>query len=140
MTFNFNAKERRVIGKVGGTSGRLDNLNCVHRFRIHPPNTPGAGMNGRFLARSVSNGAIRAMISNMRHSAASIPIQEKAGPTVMMHWLSFTGGWNSDFEHAHKCVFEDNFVAFGRGLHCVVTIRELGFVLSVKTKMTGEER
>jgi hypothetical protein len=140
MTFNFNPKKRRTIGKIGGTSGPLDNLNGVHRFRIHPLNAPCAGMNWRFLARSVTNGAIRAMISNVRHSAAPIPIQEKTGPPVVMHWFGLTGGRDSNFEHAHECVFEDNFVAIGRGLHCVVTIRELGFVLSVKVKMTGKQR
>lgn len=97
-------------------------------------------MNWRFLARSVTNGAIRAMISDVRRSAAPIPIQEKAGPTVMMHWLSLAGERDSDFEHAHEFVFEDNFVTIRRGLYCVVTIRELGFVLSVKVKMTGEQR
>jgi len=96
-------------------------------------------MNWHLLARSVTNSAIRAVISNMRHSSAPIPIQKKAGPTVVMHRLSPTRGWNSDFEHTHECVFEDNFVAIGRGLHRVVTIRELGFVLSVKVKMTSKQ-
>lgn len=139
MTFNFNAKKRRAVGKIGCSFGRLDNLNGVHRFRIHPLNAPSAGMNWRFLARSVTNGAIRAMIANMRRSAAPIPIQEKTGPSVMMHWLSLAGRRNSDFEHAHECVFEDNFVAIGRSLHSVVTIRELGFVLSVEVEMTSEQ-
>ena len=57
----------------------------------------------------------------------------------MMHWLSFARGWDSDFEDAHEFVFEDNFVTIRRRLHCVVTIRELGFVLSAKVKMTGEQ-
>jgi len=78
------------------------------------------------------------MISNMRRSSSAIPIQEKAGPTVMMHWLSLTGGRNSDFEHAHECVFENDSVAIGRDLHSVVAIGELGFILPVEVEMTGK--
>ena len=76
----------------------------------------------------------------MRRSAALIPMQEKAGPTVMMHGLGVARKRDDDFEHAHECVFEDDFVAIGRGLHSVVAIGELGFVLSVKIKMTSEQR
>jgi len=58
---------------------------------------------------------------------------------MMMHWLGLTRSRNGDFEHAHECVLENNFVAIWRGLHRVVTVGELGFVLSVKVKMTGEQ-
>jgi hypothetical protein len=57
-----------------------------------------------------------------------------------MHWLSLTGGRNSDFKHAHECIFEDKLMAIGCGLHGVVSIGEVGFVLSVKIKMTSEQR
>src|SRR5579859_8140137 len=96
-------------------------------------------MNWRFLARTVANGAVRTMISNMGHTAAPIPIQEETGPAMMVHRLSLTRSRNSDFEYAHECVLEHDFVAIWRGLHRVVTIGELGFVLSVKVKMTREQ-
>ena len=140
MTLNFNAKKRRGFRTTGGAFRNIDHLNGVQGFGIHPMDTPSARMNWHLLARSITNGAIRAMISNVRCSSAGIPIQEKAGPTMMMHRLSLTGGRHSDFEHAHEGVFEYDSVAIRRGLHSVVAIGELGFVLSVEVETTGEQR
>src|SRR5664279_4226221 len=44
-------------------------------------------------------------------------------------------GQNTDFEHAYECVFEDQLVTFGRGLHCVVAVRKIRLVFSVNIKI-----
>jgi hypothetical protein len=58
---------------------------------------------------------------------------------MVMHWLSLARNRNSDFEHAHEWVLENNFVAIWRCLHRVEPSGELRFVLCVKIKMTAEQ-
>jgi hypothetical protein len=80
------------------------------------------------------------MITNVRRTASSIPIEKETWPTVVMHRFCVTWGWHRDFENTHKFILENNFVAVRRGLHSIESIRKTGFVLPVDVKISGGQQ
>ena len=78
------------------------------------------------------------MVANVRRPAARVVANKETWPAMVMKRL---GGarLETDLEDAHKGIFENDFVALGRGLHGVEAVRESGFVLSVGVKMPSEQ-
>src|ERR1700683_311925 len=135
MAFNFEAKAGRFAGECDVTLRLVHDFDGVHRLRLHPTDAPSARMSRGFLSRAVRYATVSAMITNMRSPAAGVPIQKETRPTVMMHRNGSARRRYGDFEHAHEFIFENNFVGIGRGLHGVVAVGELRFILCVGVEM-----
>ncbi len=135
MTFNLNPNKRRSIWNSRAAFRHRDDFNGMHWFRLHPLHTPSAEMNRSFHAGAITNGAICAMITNVRRPTTCIPVQKETRPTVVMHRFCHARKRHGDFEHAHKFIFENNFVAVRRGLYGVVAVGETRLVLPINIQM-----
>jgi len=48
-------------------------------------------------------------------------------------------GQNTNFEHAHKCIFKNYSVTPGRSLDSIEAVGKIRFVLPIGVKMRGDE-
>ena len=102
----------------------------MHGFGRHPLHSPCPGMSWLVRARNVPNAPILATVVNMWRLAASVPTEKETRPPVVMH-RHRRAGRNRDFEHTYERVFKDYPVTLGRGLHRVVAVGEIRFVLPI---------
>jgi len=141
MAFDFYSKKAgRALAKSGGTFRIPDDLDGMHRLRLHPIHTPSAGMSWLFRARAVPHAAVGAVITDMRPSASGIPVKKETRPSVVVHRFRRARWWHSNFEHAYKFILENHFVTIRGGLHGIEAIGETRFVLSVGVKIPAEHR
>jgi hypothetical protein len=139
VAFDFDAEAGRGVRRRDGAFGLVDDFDGVHGLGLHPVDAPGAGMRWGVGGRNVADGAVGAMVANVRRAAAGIPIQKKTWPVMVMHGNGGAGRRYGDFKDAHQGIFENDFVAVRRGLHGVVAFGEIGFVLAVSVEVAGEE-
>lgn len=137
MALDFDSKEWRFAGNTSRARRCIHDLNGMHCFWLHPVDAPYSGMGWTIFARNVTNCAVPGVVPNVRRSASGIPVQEKTGPTVVMHRLCLARRRDGDFEHSYKFVFEDNFVAIRRGLYSVVAVGKTSFVLSIRIEISS---
>ena len=135
MTLDLNPNKGRSIWNSRASFGRSYDFNGVHWLRLHPLHSPSAGMSRRFLAGAITNGAIRALITNVRRPATCILVKKETQPTVVMHRFCHARKRHGDFEHADKFIFENNFVAVRCGLYGVVAVGETRLVLPIKIQL-----
>src|SRR4029077_16323676 len=140
MTFDFDAKARRVFAALRCTLRFRYYFYGVHRFGLHPSDVPHPGMTWLFLGGYVSNSPVRLAVAYMRGTAARIPIQKEARPAVMMHGNDFPRCWNGHFEHSDKLVFKNDSVGVGSRLNGVVSVRKVGFPLPVEVEVARGQR
>ena len=114
-----------VVAKSGGRFGIAHGLDGMHRLRLHPMNTPSAGMSWLFRARAVPHAAVGAVIADMRPSASGIPVKKKTRPTVVVHRFRGARWRHSNFQHTYKFVFENHFVTIRGSLHGIEAIGEI---------------
>ena len=125
MAFDFYSKKAGMTLAKGGGSLRISHdLYGVHRFRLHPMNTPSAGMSWLLRARAVPHAAVGAVITDMRPSASGIPVEEETRPTMVVHRFRAARWWHGNFEHAYKFIFENHLVTIRGSLHGVEAIGE----------------
>src|SRR5579872_4649724 len=141
MAFDFYSKKAGMALTKRGVTLRIPHdLDGVHRLRLHPMHTPCARMSGLFRARAVPHAAVRAVITDMRPSASSIPVKKETRPTVVVHRFRGARWWHSNFEHAYKFILENHFVTIRGSLHSIEAMGEPRFVLSVGVKISAEYR
>ena len=140
MAFDFDAKSRRVFTALRCALRFRYDFDRVHRFGLHPSDVPHSGMTWLFLGRYVSNRPVRPSVAYMRRTASRIPIQKETRPAVMMHGNCFSRGWNRDFQHPDKLVFENDFMGVGSRLNGVISVRKAGRLLPVDVEVTRRQR
>ena len=86
-------------------------------------------VNRTILAGHVSDNIPRLVVANMGRLPARIPIQEKAGPMMMMHGLRFAGGRHRNLEDADERILEYDSMTAGCRRHGVISLREIRLIL-----------
>jgi len=129
-----------ALAKRGGRFRIAHGLDGMHRLWLHPMHTPSAGMGWLFRARAIPHAAVGAVITDMRPSAAGIPVKKETRPTVVVHRFRGAGWWDSNFQHAYKFIFENHLVTIRCGLHGIEALGKAGFVLSGGVKIPAQRR
>jgi hypothetical protein len=137
VALNLNAQFRRILRPWDSTGGFRYDLNGMHRFRLHPSNLPNPRVPRLFLRWDVPDAPVAPVISDMRRTAACVPIQKEAWPPMVMHGNRLPRRRYADFKNAHEFVLKNDFMSRRRGLDSIVTVRELQFVLSIEIEMSS---